>query len=268
MPLGFYIYGSFMDKSKYFYIIPAELVEKGQLTKAMLLGIIKTLISKEGYCFASNKYLAEKLNRKDRATISKYINELEKEGWIKCVHKNGLKREIYPLEKSYGSKEDMGADRNNPKPPIGKNLRDPLEKTDNSNISIVALDSNKSIIEKPKVFTCSFKALRDKRKHRKKFCDAVHLYHYCPKDESFCKKLYGSLVKSAEDWIVKHGMCSRDLMFSYKRNPKYYSTFISFLRDVNTDQFQSLIKAHKPVLPDTDEARAGRELVKQLTNCS
>ena len=80
-----------------FYIIPAILAEEGNLTKAMLFGLITSLTNRKGYCYASNKYLAEKFNRKDKSIISKYISELESGGWIitEIDKEAGNKRKIW-----------------------------------------------------------------------------------------------------------------------------------------------------------------------------
>jgi len=60
----------------YWYVIPAELAEKGKPLKALLFGLISSLCNKSGKCFASNKYLAKKLGFKSERTVSQYINEL------------------------------------------------------------------------------------------------------------------------------------------------------------------------------------------------
>jgi biotin operon repressor len=71
-----------MSEQNYFYIIPAKLAEEGNMTKAMLYGLISSLANKQGYCWASNEYLAKKLKRKDPTKISKYITQLKKDNWI------------------------------------------------------------------------------------------------------------------------------------------------------------------------------------------
>jgi SOS-response transcriptional repressor LexA len=79
----------------YFYLIPAKLAEEGNPTKALLFGLLTSLASKNGFCYASNRFLAQKLGRKDLFTISKYLTELEKEGWIKREFVEGDVRKIY-----------------------------------------------------------------------------------------------------------------------------------------------------------------------------
>lgn len=85
------------EKQGYFFIIPTVLVEQGDHIKALLYGLISSLVSKEGYCWASNKYLAEKLGRKDDSIISKKVQELENDGWLICEvdRQAGNQRKIY-----------------------------------------------------------------------------------------------------------------------------------------------------------------------------
>ena len=47
----------------------------------MLYAIITSLACKEGYCFASNKYLAEKLDVNPK-TVSSWISDLRDKGFI------------------------------------------------------------------------------------------------------------------------------------------------------------------------------------------
>jgi len=81
----------------YFFIIPTPLVEQGDHLKALLYGLIATLANNNGYCWATNKYLAEKLGRKDGSIISQKVKSLEDEGWIQSEvdRKGGNKRKIY-----------------------------------------------------------------------------------------------------------------------------------------------------------------------------
>lgn len=91
----------------YFYIIPASLAESGDFYKAILYGLITSLSRREDDengrtifrgCDASNQYLATKLGMKNIGTVSKYINELKNEGWVRVeVDKEaGNKRRIFP----------------------------------------------------------------------------------------------------------------------------------------------------------------------------
>lgn len=78
----------------YFYIIPAILAESGKPAKALLFGLLSSLSRKQGYVFATNTEIAEKLGRNSLDKVSRMIGQLEKEGWIeRRYHKN--KRKIY-----------------------------------------------------------------------------------------------------------------------------------------------------------------------------
>ena len=79
-----------------FYKVPAELVEIGQFAKAALFGVILHFSAEDGYCCLSNQSLAEEIGRKSGKQISKYIQALQKEGWIEVIIKDGFDRHIFP----------------------------------------------------------------------------------------------------------------------------------------------------------------------------
>ena len=85
------------DRQGFYYIIPAGLIENGNKTEAILYGLITSLVRKEGYCFATNRYLAEKLKLKSLAVISNALSNLQKNGWIKIEIKpeRGNSRKIW-----------------------------------------------------------------------------------------------------------------------------------------------------------------------------
>lgn len=60
----------------------------------ILYGELSRLSTKEGYCFASNKYLGELVNKKER-TIQKLIKELKENNLIKIYIENINQRKIY-----------------------------------------------------------------------------------------------------------------------------------------------------------------------------
>lgn len=64
-------------------------MESGNLLKGAVYGLITTLCNRDGFCRASNAYLAQKLNRKDRSRISEMVSELEAEGWIQTEVNKG-----------------------------------------------------------------------------------------------------------------------------------------------------------------------------------
>jgi len=71
-----------MEQQNFWYIIPSRLVESGDHMKALLYGLISSLTNKEGFCWATNQFMADKLGMKSDKSVSRRIQELEKEGWI------------------------------------------------------------------------------------------------------------------------------------------------------------------------------------------
>ena len=71
------------DNIGYYSIIPATILYNNELkaNDKLLYAIITSLACKEGYCFATNKYLAEKLGVNHK-TISSWISDLQKRKFI------------------------------------------------------------------------------------------------------------------------------------------------------------------------------------------
>ena len=99
-----------MDKDNkigYYAIIPATILfdEDIKANEKLLYAVITVLSNKEGYCFASNNYLANLLNAKPH-TISKWISHLKDLGFV-CLEfikneKNEIiQRRIYPNDTPY-----------------------------------------------------------------------------------------------------------------------------------------------------------------------
>ena len=104
----------------YYSIIPTPILYNKDLkpNQKLLYAIITSLSCKEGYCFASNKYLAEKLNVNPK-TISNWISDLNsREFIIVDIEKNEnnqvIQRRIYindtpyPLKNGYPSPSNNG----------------------------------------------------------------------------------------------------------------------------------------------------------------
>lgn len=70
----------------WFAVIPAEILLNNNLSdKAKLLfALVANLSNEKGFCYATNKYLAEKLNC-SKVTISRVLGELEEIGFINRV---------------------------------------------------------------------------------------------------------------------------------------------------------------------------------------
>ncbi len=97
----------------YYSIIPATILYNKELkaNEKLLYAIITSLACKEGYCFATNKYLAEKLGVNPK-TISSWISDLRDRNFIKIElirnkNKQIIQRKIYindvpyPLNSGY-----------------------------------------------------------------------------------------------------------------------------------------------------------------------
>ena len=71
------------DNVGYYSIIPATILYNKELkaNEKLLYTIITSLACKEGYCFATNKYLAEKLGVNPK-TISSWISDLKDRNFI------------------------------------------------------------------------------------------------------------------------------------------------------------------------------------------
>lgn len=72
-----------INKFNYYSIIPATILFNNQIkpNEKLLYAMLTSLASKEGFCFASNKYLAERLNVKAN-TVSSWITDLKRKGFI------------------------------------------------------------------------------------------------------------------------------------------------------------------------------------------
>lgn len=97
----------------YYSVIPATILYNKELkaNEKLLYAIITSLACKEGYCFATNKYLAEKLGVNPK-TISSWISDLQKRKFIiaeliRNENKQIIQRKIYindvpyPLNNGY-----------------------------------------------------------------------------------------------------------------------------------------------------------------------
>lgn len=72
------------DKESYYVVIPTNILINTSISSQakILYGYISSLINSDGYCFASNDYLAEKLNVTTRQ-VRNYLQELEDNQVIK-----------------------------------------------------------------------------------------------------------------------------------------------------------------------------------------
>lgn len=95
------------EKVGYYSVIPATVLYNKELkaNEKLLYAIITSLACKEGYCFASNKYLAEKLDVNPK-TISSWISDLKNKNFIvveliRNENNQIIQRKIYINDVSY-----------------------------------------------------------------------------------------------------------------------------------------------------------------------
>ena len=91
----------------YYAIIPATVLfnENVKANEKLLYAVITVLANKEGYCFASNAYLAGLLNAQPH-TVSKWVSHLKELGFVYVdILKNDkgeiIQRRIYPNDTPY-----------------------------------------------------------------------------------------------------------------------------------------------------------------------
>ena len=95
------------EKIGYYSVIPATVLYNKELkaNEKLLYAIITSLACKEGYCFASNKYLAEKLDVNSK-TVSSWISDLRDKGFIiveliRNENNQIIQRKIYINDSTY-----------------------------------------------------------------------------------------------------------------------------------------------------------------------
>ena len=99
-----------INRIGYFAVIPATVLFNNELkpNEKLLYALITALSNKEGYCYASNKYLGEKLGV-DHKTVSRWIANLRKYNYlvidiIRNEQQEIIQRKIYPNDIPYLSK--------------------------------------------------------------------------------------------------------------------------------------------------------------------
>lgn len=72
-----------MVKKNWYAVLTADLLYSKDISlqEKVLMAVISNLSNEKGYCFASNKYLAEVLNISTRS-VQRYIKNLHKEGFL------------------------------------------------------------------------------------------------------------------------------------------------------------------------------------------
>jgi phage replication O-like protein O len=119
---------------------------------------------------------------------------------------------------------------------------------------------DKDIIYTTKPFGCTMKS-KPKTSHKRKFCKAVHKYHYCPKNEEFCKNQYNELVRI----VISHCKQNRIMgaekpLWEFQRTSPYSAMYTKFLESLNKDSFQALVKKCEPAEVNKD----GQDFMRNL----
>jgi len=129
-------------KPNYYAIIPAEVRYNNKLTanSKLLFGEITALTNKTGVCWANNKYFAELYNV-DKKTVSRWIHQLQKEGYLDIVME-------YNKETKQITKRSMKITTSNPIDKIvGGGQKDPQGRDKNEEDNIYT-NNNKNNIKK------------------------------------------------------------------------------------------------------------------------
>lgn len=104
------------ESASYYAIIPASIRYDKMLTPnaKLLYGEITALCNKEGYCWASNGYFANLYEVSNQA-ISKWINQLEKQGYVSIEYtrkgKEIVKRKVSITGLQVSTKADEGINK-------------------------------------------------------------------------------------------------------------------------------------------------------------
>ena len=127
----------------YYAVIPATVLfnERLKPNEKLLYALITALSNKEGYCYASNKYLGEKLGV-DPVTVSRWITDLRRNNYVfvdimRNEKKEIICRRIFPNDVPYRL--------NNQYPYILKNQEGIDEKVKDNNIIDNNINNNNSI---------------------------------------------------------------------------------------------------------------------------
>ena len=186
-----------VNRIGYFAVIPATVLFNNSLkpNEKLLYALITALSNKEGYCYASNKYLGEKLGVNPK-TITSWLADLRKFNYImvdliRNENKEIIQRKIYP--------HDVPYPLNNVYPSPSKNVEATHQISEDNNIN------NKNI----NTHTVS----------KEKFLDNVYLYNYEYKE---LVNLYGE---------TKANKCIEELsLYKKSKGIEYKSDFATIKR--------------------------------------
>lgn len=130
-----------MEKPIYYSILPSQVRYDKNISanEKILYSEIVVLAQKKGYCFAQNDFFAE-LFGVSKNTVSRWISNLEKRGFIRCqmTYIDGTKwingRKIYPKHFKEEVSTQMSTPRaKNDERGINKNADSPINKNEDYN---------------------------------------------------------------------------------------------------------------------------------------
>ena len=161
-----------INKLNYYSIIPATILFNNQIkpNEKLLYAMLTSLASKEGFCFASNKYLAERLNVKAN-TVSSWITDLKRKGFIiveiiRSDNNEIIQRKIYINDVPYIINKGL---------PSAINIEEGnLQKTKNNN-KINNKNINKAVFDKNEAFlNGNTRGNFDQRIYTKEFLESLY----------------------------------------------------------------------------------------------
>lgn len=181
----------------YYAVIPATVLFNNELkpNEKLLYALITTLANKEGYCYASNKYLGDKLNVEPQ-TISKWIGNLRNFNYlvidiIRNDKKEIIQRRIYTNDIPYIS----------------------------NNRSPYPINNLEGINQKAKENNIIYNNINTLTQRKKKFAEKVLLYEYEYED---LLKIYGD---------EKTHKCIYELdLYKKEKGVDYYSDYDAIKR--------------------------------------
>lgn len=127
---------------KYYTILPAEIRYNKNLSPSakLLYGDICLLASKNGYCEASNEYLAFLYDVDDK-TVSSWVSQLDRSKAIRVAQLKGFKRKIYPKIAHLPVRNNVDSSQDNTENQSGSADIPSSGKADNNNTSINTINN-------------------------------------------------------------------------------------------------------------------------------
>lgn len=164
-----------MERPNYFGILPANVRYDKNLKpmEKILYTEISSLTNRDGYCYATNSYFS-KLYEVHKNTVGTWINNLEKQGYIKTVliYKKGTKeiieRRIYINQKiDTPINENVDTSQQKDLEPINKKIDTPINENIEENNTSINNKINNIYLYKSKEFLKAFSDFKTMRASRK-----------------------------------------------------------------------------------------------------